>query len=145
MRSVRRQARKFAARTAARLGASSDGGLRALKSVLGLCHAANPGKPARLQACGRAYLMERAKALAPGPGPGEEPDEVSLCTQVSLLRTVLDEALLLKEDYYRGDRPAGPTISLAMRDCGERVLGVYPQTHAAGTPGAAVDLSLIHI
>ena len=139
VRSVRRQARKFAARTAARLGASSDGGLRALKSVLGLCHAADPGKPARLEACGRAYLMERAKALAPGPGPGEEPDEVSLCTQVSLLRTVLDEALLLKEDYYRGDRPAGPTISLAMRDCGKRVIGVYPQTHAAGTPGAAVD------
>ena len=94
-------------------------------------------------ACGRAYLMERAKALAPGP----EPDEASLCTQVSLLRTVFDEALLLIEDYYRGDRPAEPTISMAMRDCGERVLGVYPQTHAAGTPGAAVDgntVKLIH-
>ncbi len=98
-------------------------------------------------ACGRAYLMERAKALAPGPEPGEEPDEASLCTQVSLLRTVFDEALLLMEDYYRGDRPAEPTISMAMRDCGERVLGVYPQTHAAGTPGAAVDgntVKLIH-
>ena len=34
-----------------------------------------------------------------------------------------------------------------MRDCGKRVLGVYPQTHAAGTPGAAVDgntVKLIH-
>lgn len=141
---TRKLGQEVALRSCERLGAARDGGLAILKLALSLGKAGSNDK-AHLQACGRAYLKARAEALAPIPGPSEKAKEETLCAKIALLRTVLDEAVLLASDFYQGESYGEPTISLSLQECGNRILSGYPRLFEPGSPEATVDRSTVNL